>query len=146
MSATAKTLAREKVALRTGDWPEWVFQTVTEPQGGGWLREVGCVYHNKIFAVLCRVVQTSWGEVTHAAIRNVSETDIAWRDMQRIKNDLFGEDAVALEVFPPTWDLVDEANMYHLWVLPDGFTLPFTLSSAGHRRPMPLSPDTGVGR
>lgn len=36
----------------------------------------------------------------------------------------------AVEVFPATRDLVDVANMYHLWVLPKSVQLPFTLKGA----------------
>ena len=35
---------------------------------------------------------------------------------QKIKNEIFGDEYIALEVFPRESELVDEANMYHLWV------------------------------
>lgn len=47
-------------------------------------------------------------------------TQIPWRHMQRIKNELVGEDRWALEWFPDEDQLVDEANERHLWVLPVG--------------------------
>lgn len=37
--------------------------------------------------------------------------------MQRIKNDLAGEDATAIEVYPPQADVIDQADMFHIWVL-----------------------------
>lgn len=49
--------------------------------------------------------------------RNDSAPVVAWHDMQRIKNELFGKDAVAIQVFPKADDLVDEFNIYWLWVL-----------------------------
>jgi len=52
---------------------------------------------------------------------------IPWDDLQRIKNELAGEDRTAIEVFPTVSDLVDKAPMRHLWVLPSGYALPFGL-------------------
>ena len=44
---------------------------------------------------------------------------------QEIKDDLFGEKRVAIEVFPAAKNLVDICDVYHLWVLPKDFKLPF---------------------
>jgi hypothetical protein len=43
-----------------------------------------------------------------------------WRHFQAIKNEVAGPERLAIEVFPPESALVDEANEYHLWVLPEG--------------------------
>lgn len=53
----------------------------------------------------------------HAAIHD-------WRDFQRIKNELVGEDEEALEMYPAESRLVDTSNAYHLWCVP-GIALPF---------------------
>lgn len=37
-----------------------------------------------------------------------------WRVLQDIKNLFWGEDAAAIEIYPPEKDLVDLANCYHL--------------------------------
>lgn len=44
--------------------------------------------------------------------------DISWSEKQRIKEDFF-PGRWAQEQFPPKSDLVDDANMYHLYVSPD---------------------------
>lgn len=97
--------------------------------GNGWFGEIDRVYvdEEKRYAVQIRDVETEWGIVQHAAIRNVGNTDIPWVEKQRIKNEIFGLDTTAIEVFPAQSELVDEANMYHLWILPIGMKLPFTL-------------------
>lgn len=59
--------------------------------------------------------------------RNDAAPMRSWSDMQRIKNELMGTDRVAVEVYPREEDVVDQANMYHLWVFPEGFALPFGL-------------------
>lgn len=39
-----------------------------------------------------------------------------WAEMQRIKNEIFGEDAEAVEYYPATDVLVDVASIYWLWI------------------------------
>ncbi len=98
--------------------------------GTGWFGEVDRVYvdEKRNYCVLIRrIIVKDWGEVEHAAIRNTASTDIPWAEKQRIKNEIFGEDRVAFEVFPKMDDLIDEANMYHMWVLPKGISLPVNL-------------------
>lgn len=51
-----------------------------------------------------------------------------WREMQHIKNEIFGHEATAIEYYPPTSELVDQANIYWLWILPEGI-VPKGLSS-----------------
>ena len=48
-----------------------------------------------------------------------------WRHFQQIKNELCGEDREAIEIFPSEKRLVDTANQYHLWVLPEGENMCF---------------------
>ena len=42
-----------------------------------------------------------------------------WQDMQRIKNQVLGEDWAGVEVFPRQELVVDEADLYHLWCTPE---------------------------
>jgi len=47
-----------------------------------------------------------------------------WRDLQRIKNELCGEEREAVELHPAESRLVDTNNQYHLFVLPEGVVVP----------------------
>lgn len=100
----------------------------TRQYGHGWVKELDKAYTDGVYAVLVRTVETEqFGPVMHAAIRNVDNTDIPWASKQQIKNELFGFERQAIEFFPRESKLVDDANMYHLWVLPPAITLPFGL-------------------
>ncbi len=46
--------------------------------------------------------------------------EVFWKDLQRIKNEIFGEEAMAIQYFPPESSLIDEANVYWLFVFPEG--------------------------
>lgn len=84
---------------------------------------------NQVLSVQFSRVDTAWGEVIHLWLRRHDEQPMIWRDAQRVKNELVGQDRVAVEVYPAQMDVVDEANMFHLWVLPAGFQLPFSLAT-----------------
>ena len=47
-----------------------------------------------------------------------------WREFQQIKNELCGPEREAIEVYPAESRLVDGANQFHLWVLPEGMGVP----------------------
>lgn len=90
-------------------------------------------YLNNRYSVQISDEATDWGLVVHLWIqRHDGDMVRSWADMQRIKNELMGPERVAVEVFPPVSELVDQANIAHLWVLPEGFVLPFSLK-AGSR-------------
>lgn len=61
----------------------------------------------------------------HLSIRRQDRGPIRdWRHMQRIKNELCGEDAEGVELYPAESRLVDEANQFHLYILPVGARWP----------------------
>ena len=56
----------------------------------------------------------------HLVVKKKSGNDgIAWDVLQRIKDDLCGEDALAIELYPPAGQVVNEINARHLWIVPD---------------------------
>jgi hypothetical protein len=120
--------ARERRAMRTGKWGEWRRTDLPNgASGNGWNREIRYAWANDLYAVLCRPVQIKEGKAIHCAIRTISQLEPPWRHKQRIKNELFGPDRVAVEVMPTTRRLVDEADMYHIWIMPEGYKMPFCL-------------------
>jgi hypothetical protein len=48
---------------------------------------------------------------------------VSWDELQRLKDQCGYRESCAVEIYPPGDDLVDVANMRHLWVLevPPGF-------------------------
>jgi hypothetical protein len=112
-----------------GDWGLWRITDLPDgiPGGSGWCKQVRSAQANNLYVVLVRPFLDEQGnEVIHLAIRTASQLEPPWRDMQRIKNEICGEESTAVQVMPPSSELVDEADMYHMWVLSD--RLPFTLA------------------
>lgn len=113
-------LAAERSRRRNGDWGAW--ERCENPYRfmPGWLGEVDHVRRNKVFSVLIRDV----GTAIHLGVSSLSGERPTWWEMQRIKNDIGGPDATAVEVYPPQGEVVDDADMYHIWIVPP---LAFTL-------------------
>lgn len=84
---------------------------------------------NDGYTVSSRLIRTEWGVVEHVAISRMSgdKKDLPWAVKQQIKNELFGRQSLAIEVFPAHKHLIDATDVYHLWVMPKGFMLPFGL-------------------
>ena len=77
----------------------------------------GDSYRAQVVETVTRV-----GMVQHLRVwRHDGRGGIPWDDLQAIKNDMLGEDVMAIELYPPQSDMVDEANIRHLWVVPEGF-------------------------
>lgn len=100
----------------------------------GWMREMdrAWVSEDGQYSVMSRLLRTPVGKVEHVAITSAAgrgkcdgSGDIPWAVKMEIKNDLFGEKRVAVEVFPTQDRLVDVCDCYHLWVFEKGFQLPF---------------------
>ena len=51
---------------------------------------------------------------------------ITWEELQTLKAECGFSDREAVEVFPADRDVVNVANMRHLWVMPTGEGFPFT--------------------
>ncbi len=76
---------------------------------------------NSVFCVLLRPLA---GGTVHLAVGSLSGRRPTFHEMQRIKNEIVGVEATAIEVYPPQSELVDEADMFHLWTVDP---LPFSI-------------------
>lgn len=115
---------------------------------GVWLKEMDRAYFSDDgYEVTTRLIETEVGKVEHACIsyhpdrkedkdlyqtildvKNDGSFDIPWNIKQEIKNEVFGKDRVAIEVFPAEKNLVDAADCYHLWIMPKNYKMPFGIS------------------
>ncbi len=82
------------------------------------------VWLNGMFIVQAFHTPNEWGAIRLMIRWNDARADHDWGLFQRIKNDLFGHERVALEVYPAESNKQDVANMYWIWVLPAGFDCP----------------------
>jgi len=109
--------------------PDWTpFEDVTNAMDHPeWTDERERVYLNSRLQVHVVPHQSEeLGEFFHVSFRNVDKTAHRdWRDTQRMKNELFGKDAEAVELYPKEGRLHDTCNQFHLWVIEANRTFPF---------------------
>lgn len=89
--------------------------------------------------VTSRIIRTRFGNVEHVAISKGTGTndgsgDISWSMKMQIKNELFGENRFAIEVFPKQKNLVDVLDVYHLWVFDKKLEMPFGIAPHEYQR------------
>jgi hypothetical protein len=124
-----RALREEEMFRKSGDWGPW--ETMDVPPGaiggrqGGWPEQMKLAHRNRVFCVLERTLVIPPGGVRHLGVSSLSGIRPTFHEMQRIKNELAGNDATAIEIYPPQRELIDAADMFHIWVLPAG--LPFGL-------------------
>ena len=97
---------------------------------GGWSRQMDRYWESDDgYTVSSRQIRTEIGVVEHVTIQKVGPGvrggDIPWAIKQEIKEELFGPRTTAIEVFPAKKNLVDVLDIYHLWILPKDFKMPF---------------------
>ena len=103
---------------------------------GVWMPQMDrCWESDDGYQVTSRLLSTPWGKVEHATIQIIGshdtflsyngERDIPWATKQEIKNEIFGENRLAIEVFPKQKSLVNICDVYHIWVFQKDFDLPF---------------------
>lgn len=114
-----------------GPWRSGIVKT----NAGGATSVVWELYTNDLFIVTAVPFTCDLGRCVHLVMRLKPDatplSGLTWAAKQRIKGELVGLQRVAVEVFPPASELVDQAEAYHLWVLPEGFRLPFGVEEGG---------------
>jgi hypothetical protein len=82
--------------------------------GDTWMNEIYVVIHTKLK-----------GGIEHLSIRRRDRKACRdWRHFQEMKNQLCGPEREAMEIYPAESRLIDTANQFHLWVLPEGSVIP----------------------
>lgn len=108
---------------------------------GLWMPEMDRCWmdYDRGYQVLSRMIRTKqFGTVEHVAISRINPdrsvsveintggvASIGWAEKMMIKNELFGENRFAIEVYPKQDRLVDVTDTYHLWVFDKKFNMPF---------------------
>lgn len=71
--------------------------------------------------------ETSKGKCIRAMIQTLDDKPIVnhWSELQRIKNEIFGKEKVGIEFYPKVSELIDDHNIYWLWIVePDLLPMP----------------------
>lgn len=127
--------------------PKYMHDTLGVYQGT-WMPQMDrCWVSDDGYQVMSRLINTEWGKVEHATITRLilrdedvmlainGMGDISWSVKQEIKNELFGNNRAAIEVFPKDKNLVDVMDVYHLWIFSKDFEMPFGIHPTKDKQP-----------
>ena len=78
--------------------------------------------NNRFVVMIFDHAPVSTGEAIQVLVQRHDNLPILghWAEMQKIKNEIFGEETTAVEYYPAVSELVDDFNIYWLWIFPDG--------------------------
>lgn len=114
---------------------------------GNWMPEMDRCWmdYDRGYQVCSRLIRTKFGKVEHVTIIRIStdsseeftintggSAPIGWAEKMMIKNELFGENRFAVEVYPKQDRLVDVTDTYHLWVFDKKHNMPFGIHPKEH--------------
>lgn len=76
--------------------------------------------NNRYTVMIFDVTPTTKEYAIKALIQRHDNTPIPghWREIQNIKNEIFGSETVAIEYYPAESQLMDTHNIYWLWIFP----------------------------
>lgn len=78
--------------------------------------------NNRYTVMIFDNTMTSKGKAIKVLIQQLDDRPIPghWREIQNIKNEIFGAETVGIEYYPAESNLLDTHNIYWLWIFPDG--------------------------
>ncbi len=111
-------MALTRKTFKNTSWGEWEhrFGEHNPPPTDKLHELTDCWLNNKLSVQLHRGGLGQWDRVM---VRKHDSSRVEWAELQRVKNELFGEDRIAIEVLPKQKDLVDSANMYWFFLVPE---------------------------
>lgn len=136
MSYSKATKQRLKIAARLKEQPEDKFETIDLATSRNVPRWMTRAFRNNRYTVMINDnACTTKGAAIRAMIQAHDDRPIPnhWSEMQRIKNEIFGPETVAVEYYPAESKKVDDYNVYWMWIFPDG-VLP--LATSFDRKPI----------
>lgn len=119
ISKRQKRLAAEKMLKQ----PETKFEQCDLSLASFVPKGMTRAYRNNRYTVMIYDnAETTHGPATQVLIQNHTNTPIVnhWKEIQRIKNEIFGLEVMAIEYFPPESELIDTHNIYWIFIFNDG--------------------------
>lgn len=85
-------------------------------------------YTNKYYDINKYTHRDTEGNVTNFTLAIYNKDRSAfhdWREFQKIKNETCGIEATGMEFYPPESSLIDDANVFMMYVLPESSSISF---------------------
>lgn len=108
---------KEKMILSPGQFTEI---NLLEQEHPNWMTRA---YQNNRYVVMIQDnCETTHGKCIKTLIQKHDNKPIMnhWKELQNIKNKIFGEETLAIEYYPEQSKLIDESNIYWIFIYPEG--------------------------
>lgn len=78
--------------------------------------------NNRYTVMIYDNAETSHGPAINVLIQRHDALPIPghWKEIYNIKNEVFGSETWAVEYYPPESELIDNKNIYWIWIYPKG--------------------------
>jgi hypothetical protein len=77
--------------------------------------------NNRYIVTVNDYAETTAGYAVRAMVQSLTGEPVRnWEDLQRVKNECFGEETVAIEYYPAQSKLVNAHHIYWLWIYEPG--------------------------
>lgn len=78
--------------------------------------------NNRYIVMIYDNTKTTHGDAISVLIQKLDNTPILghWKEIQKIKNEIFGKETTAVEYYPKESELIDDHNIYWIWIYPEG--------------------------
>ena len=129
------TRLRAKMKALARSWSPFVSVPITEEliRMNPLLANCHAIFANSRYEVqLFNCPSPVGGVVQMLVARHGNIERITWEELQRVKNEIFGENYSAVELYPPSdteWKVTREIRV--LWILPLDYVPPFGLHLSG---------------
>jgi len=109
--------ANRRLKMPVGPWKEIDLSLRFKPK---WMTRA--FSNNRYVVMIDDNSPTTAGNAIRAMIQKNNDTPILnhWSEIQKIKNELFGKEVTAIEYYPKESELINDHNIYWLWIFPDG--------------------------
>ena len=113
---------RQKVAIRLFKKSAGQFERIdlSKRVHPSWMTRA--YMNNRYVVMIDDKAKTDKGIAIKAMIQRHDDSPIPqhWSELQNIKNELFGKEATGIEYYPAESKLMNDHNIYWLWVFPEG--------------------------
>lgn len=78
--------------------------------------------NNRYIVMVYDHTPVTTGEAIKVMIQKIDNTPILnhWAEIQKLKNEIFGGETTAVEYYPAKSKLIDDFNIYWIWIFPEG--------------------------
>lgn len=116
------TRERIKIAEKLRKQPETPFEEIDLAARPHPIWMTRCFRNNRYTVMIMDDHKTTKGNAIRAMVQAHDDQPIKnhWAEMQRIKSEVFGPEVTAIEYYPKASELIDQHNIYWLWIFPEG--------------------------